>query len=214
MALCFAALVYFDRAFATLSLTDTPSLNRCQNFAEAFFMIYKRRQRNSVISVRVVLLLLIVLVLGVVLKIDLWTQPIVSSSMMSSTVSLSATSTEKKPGDRRAPSSIGVPEFTASPSEVTERLSDTTLEWDCSTEKKSIRLSNINSLRLDGKCLKNIRRIVNNTNGYTASIFRWGDGATTDYLSLDSGTNYLQMEWNDVATGKSPEFFEIIVEKQ
>lgn len=177
-------------------------------------MIYKRQQRNSVVSIRVTLLLLIVLALGVVLKIDLWTQPVASSSMVRSTVSVSATSMMKEPGGRRSPSSINVPELTTSARDVAEGLSDTTLEWDCSAVKKPIRLSNINSLRLDGKCLKNIRRIVNNTNGYTASIFQWVDGATTDYLSLDMGVNYLQMEWNDVATGKSPESLEIIVEKQ
>jgi len=177
-------------------------------------MIIKRRQRNSIISVRVALLLLLVLVLGVVLKIDLWTQPVVSISMMNPMVSSSVNATEKISGGDRAPSSISVPEFTTSTSQVAEGLSDKTLEWDCSTGKNSIRVSNLNSLRLDGKCLKKIKRIVNNTNGYTASIFQWGDGATTDYLSLDAGSNHLHIEWNDVATGKPPESLEIIVEKQ
>lgn len=184
-------------------------------------MLVRVGNQNLLISLRVITLMIIVISMGMILKMDLWTPP-------ESTVHKKTHSTPKRlmanSAEKRAPSSINnnalnesvmvEKAWTSVAEERDAELHVTTMDWDCSSKNQVIRLNQVEQLRLSGKCLKSLKGIVNQSNGYTANIFQLKESATTDYLSLNSGSNQLQLEWNDGATSNSPKVLEIIVEKQ
>lgn len=185
-------------------------------------MIVRVGNQNILISLKVITLMILVFGLGMVVKLDLWTPPDPASfkKNLPAPKRLMAHS-----ADKRAPSSISSQAlhdvsatqktWTAVGEEVAaETLLVTTMDWDCNVKNQVIHLNKVEQLRLNGKCLKGLKAIVNNSNGYTANIFQLKDTATTDYLSLNSGSNQLQLEWLDGATGNLPKVLEIIVEKQ
>jgi hypothetical protein len=159
---------------------------------------------SAVLSPRILSLLVIVLVLGVVLRLDLTTRPLDVVAYDHQTVIA--------PRAGRDPASV--------PSEA-ENLSGwkepdhvATIEWDCLQKNKSKPFQNIAQVRVTGNCLKDVKSITNNNNGYTANIFKIEKGFTTDYLGLEVGTNQLKIEWQDGASSNHSEKLEIIVEKQ
>lgn len=184
-------------------------------------MIVRVGSQNILISLRVITLMIVVISLGMILKLDLWT-PLdhkIPKKNRSLPTRLMAHST-----DTRTPSSINSQALNDLPtaqnnwtSAVEGGASEplvTTMDWDCSAKNQVIHLNQVEQLRLSGKCLKGVKKIVNHSNGYTANIFQLKDSATTDYLSLNSGSNQLQLEWLDGATSNSPKVLEIFVEKQ
>lgn len=184
-------------------------------------MMVRVGNQNLLISLRVITLMVIVISLGMILKMDLWTPP---ESIVHKKISPLPQRLMANAPNTRAPSSINsraLNEIEVTQkiglSVIDERVAEphvTTMGWDCSSKNQVIRLSQVEQLRLSGKCLKDLKRIVNQSNGYTANIFQLKDSATTDYLSLNSGSNQLQLEWLDGATSNSPKVLEIIVEKQ
>lgn len=177
--------------------------------------------QNFLISLRVITLMIIVISLGLILKKDLWSPPDI---IVHKKVSPFPQRLMAKAPNTRAPSSINsraIDEMdvtqkmwpsVADETEIERHV--TTMVWDCSANNQVIRLNQVEQLRLNGKCLKDLKSIVNQSNGYTANIFQLKESATTDYLSLNSGSNQLKLEWLDGATSNSPKELEIIVEKQ
>ncbi len=160
------------------------------------------RLNQRFISPQIFVLLAIVLVLGVMLKVDLWTMP--------ENNPIESYEKDAKKVDSRSPASVSA----VDPSNWQEPDRLATIEWDCSRKNSSQHLKNIHQLRLNGNCLKDVKRITNNNNGYTANIFMLEKSFTTDFLSLNEGTNKLKLEWINGASGNLSEDLEIVVEKQ
>lgn len=162
------------------------------------------RLNQRFFSPRIWVLLFTVLVLGIVLGIDLWTVP------ENKTIVQTASKSELVNKDSRSPASISVVDVEKW--QEPDRL--VTIDWDCSQKVKSHHLKNVYQMRLNGSCLKDIKRLTNNNNGYTANIFMLNNSYTTDFLSLNEGTNKLVIEWIDGASGNLSRDLDIIVEKQ
>lgn len=155
-------------------------------------------------SPRITSLATLVALLAVLLYFDLVTKP--------ETDSYSVRRVSNTVSSTRAPASIAeVPQSTSSFVEP-DRI--TTIEWNCEDASSIQSLKNITQVRLSGSCLKDVKTITNKNNGYTANIFRRESEFTTDYVTLESGTNKLEMKAADGATGNLLQKLEIIVEKQ
>ena len=156
-------------------------------------------------SPRIISLFMVVVALGFVLWFDLWsgseTPPEVHAFRY------------RKLNGARSPASV--PAIDAIPSTYLEPDRIATVNWECERPTKTVEtLQNVRQIRLNGSCSSRIKKIINRNNGYTANIFQLKDNFTTDYMSLEVGTNRLEFEYADGATGKSPQFIEIGVEKQ
>lgn len=155
-------------------------------------------------SIRLVSLFALVVVLGLVLALELTAPP--------------GNETTRRygiyPNQEGSRSPASVPAMDLSPSGILEPDRITTIQWDCSAPFKSKRLHNVTQVRISGKCLRDLKKITNNNNGYTASIFKFDQQFTTDYLSLEVGTNQLEFLVADSANDNFRQNFEIIVEKQ
>jgi len=178
------------------------------------YMLIRLGTLKIKISLKIITLIMIVGTFGVLLKLDLWTLPdqFNKTNVLSIPNRIMASVT-----NNRAPSSISSSEISKniwSSVEDSVEYHVSTLDWDCSSNNQTIRVNKVGQLRLNGKCLKNAKRIVNSRNGYTANIFKLKDTTTTDYVSLDLGSNNLQFEWLDGASSNSSQTLEIIVEKQ
>ncbi len=168
------------------------------------------------ISLRVCALFLLVGSLGALLRMDLWARAeILEPQSIHPPKRIIANSLQS-----RSPSSIkeGTPpesqNLWASIEEGEPIHQTLTIDWDCSPKNQMFRVSNVGQLRLSGKCLREIKGITNHQNGYTANIFKLKDNVTTDYVSLNPGSNRLHLEWLNGATGNLSHVLEIIVEKQ
>lgn len=75
-----------------------------------------------------------------------------------------------------------------------------TLDWDCVTLSKT--KFSATHLRIKGKkqckdgAIKQIQ-ILNQTNGFTASVFESDKSFVTDFISLSHGENTLTVKWTD-----------------
>jgi hypothetical protein len=163
--------------------------------------------KQTFISPRLTALLLLVLILGVGLQFDLMARP--ESFPVGVPVIRQARPTNLS---ERAPANIGTQEFHISTWSEADKI--LTIEWDCQTIKKQKKLINVTQLRLNGSCLRDIKKITNKNNGYTANLFALEKSFTTDFLSLEVGANILNIEWVDGASANRVTSLEITVEKQ
>lgn len=160
---------------------------------------------RTIFSPRLSALALIVLVLGFILKFDLWREPETEPAFVVST------SAKAESVNSRSPASVAKDVVSKDWEETDKML---TVNWDCSSSNKFNLIKNIQQLRLSGTCLKKLKKVVNTSNGYTANLFQIDQSFTTDFLSLNEGINKLSFEWDDGASANSPKTVEIIVKKQ
>lgn len=162
------------------------------------------RSNQRFFSPRLMSLAVLVLFLGFVLYLDLWSEPVAETRTSFGVVEASTGS--------RAPASIGSDKTAKSTLVEPDGIAD--IEWDCGGIPSSHNLKNITQVRLTGSCLKEVSGVTNKNNGYTANIFHRDDEFTTDYVTLEPGTNKLEVKLADGAIGNFANQIEIVVEKQ
>ncbi len=160
--------------------------------------ISKATSKRPLISSKVKLLFVIVLTLGFILKLDVW------STQENSAASSDAART-------RSPASISNVNI-MNEVDLQETFHSTSLTWDCSPQKTYYKFSHFNQLRLNGNCLSKIKSLKNTKNGYTANLFAVDGGYTTDFLSLEKGENDLKIEWFENVNKNAPEYLKIQIE--
>lgn len=173
--------------------------------------ISKTSSKRPLISSKVKLLFVIVLILGFILKLDVWTSPDIRD-LKSSSLSNQKNGEASSEGARtRSPASISNVNI-MNDVDLQETFHSTSLTWDCSPQKTYYKFSHFNLLRLNGNCLSKIKSLKNTKNGYTANLFAVDGGYTTDFLSLEKGENELKIEWLENANKNAPEYLKIQIE--
>lgn len=90
------------------------------------------------------------------------------------------------------------------------------LQWDCKSKSQTTTIS-ATHLRLKGQPFCRGQKlpdmkIVNKTNGFTASVFVNEKGFLTDFINLKPGHNEILIEWTD-AKGKTGQS-ELVIERK
>lgn len=148
---------------------------------------------------------------------DLWLRPELNLNKLASYKILEA-SVHKSTSQSKVRSPATSSE-TFSSAESSSNLTDlktqqsVTLDLNCSKIKQSYSFSNVNQIRIQGTCLKDIKKITNEKNGYTANLFNLAHGVTTDLLSVEEGENPFLIEWNKQEALNRPSKINIIIEK-
>lgn len=162
------------------------------------------KQTTTKISYRLLTLFVIVVVLGLFLTFDLWEAPERQNFM----------AFERKSMAKQGRSPASESKSGGGVSDLIESDHIVTLDWNCADKRALSTPGEVNQIRLNVICERAIRRVTNKNNGYTANLFKLGDRLSTDYISIESGTNRLEFQLADGAIGNPPDVFEITIEKQ